>query len=346
MLHQMKLYHEAFISIKEFKKSIELRLNDEKRRNIYAGDIIEFKDIKTNEIISTQVINIYYFKSFKDLYSYFKDHRLLGYENKNEGSYLDMNKIYNEANINKYGVVGIEILPIDTSLPNDFLNLNKFSKTINYLKSITNNQIYNLKNIDTFTICNNTIKYKFSSNDKIIKFNKIIINPYCFYNDYLSLLFNLSQDDIVNIFNNKLIMLKNKKNNKLKFIKEELFNLEKDKLVKNYHIFSNIEIFQELSNNYSFEEELNIVNKEKCIKNDYRLNYKAALLNSFIKNNIEINDIFLHYLPMPKDVIENMNIKNLDYISLTYLKIISFNDDKKTIELQNEVNYLYNNYLF
>jgi ASC-1-like (ASCH) protein len=38
----MGLYSEYFIAIKEGKKQVEVRLNDEKRRKIKVGDTIEF----------------------------------------------------------------------------------------------------------------------------------------------------------------------------------------------------------------------------------------------------------------------------------------------------------------
>lgn len=42
MLLQMGLYGEYFQAIKEGKKIIEVRLNDEKRRKIRVGDAIQF----------------------------------------------------------------------------------------------------------------------------------------------------------------------------------------------------------------------------------------------------------------------------------------------------------------
>lgn len=45
MTHQMRLYDEYFQAIKEGKKTVEVRLNDKKRRNIRAGDSIEFVKI-------------------------------------------------------------------------------------------------------------------------------------------------------------------------------------------------------------------------------------------------------------------------------------------------------------
>ena len=42
MIHKMNLWNNSFIAIKEVRKTIEMRLNDDKRRKIQTGDIIEF----------------------------------------------------------------------------------------------------------------------------------------------------------------------------------------------------------------------------------------------------------------------------------------------------------------
>lgn len=47
MIHYMKLQNNPFIKIKNKTKTIEMRLNDEKRKKINIGDNIEFTNIKT-----------------------------------------------------------------------------------------------------------------------------------------------------------------------------------------------------------------------------------------------------------------------------------------------------------
>ena len=49
MKHEMKLNNEPFINIKNGTKTIELRLNDEKRRLLKVNDLIEFTNRETNE---------------------------------------------------------------------------------------------------------------------------------------------------------------------------------------------------------------------------------------------------------------------------------------------------------
>lgn len=108
MIHHMKLRNKPFMMIKNGEKKIEMRLYDEKRMLINVGDVIEFKNIDSDEIIKTLVVNLYRFNSFKELYDYF-DKGLLGYENNDEASYVDMEEYYSREEQKKYGVLGIEI---------------------------------------------------------------------------------------------------------------------------------------------------------------------------------------------------------------------------------------------
>lgn len=104
----MKLRNKPFMMIRSGKKKIEMRLYDEKRMLINVGDMIEFKNIDSEEIIKVLVVNLYRFNSFKELYDNF-DKSLLGYENDDEASYIDMEEYYSRLEQEKYGVLGIEI---------------------------------------------------------------------------------------------------------------------------------------------------------------------------------------------------------------------------------------------
>lgn len=104
----MKLRNKPFLMIRRGKKKIEMRLYDEKRMLINVGDMIEFKNIDSEEIIKVLVVNLYRFNSFKELYDNF-DKSLLGYENDDEASYIDMEEYYSRLEQEKYGVLGIEI---------------------------------------------------------------------------------------------------------------------------------------------------------------------------------------------------------------------------------------------
>ena len=71
MKHNMSLNNRPFKSIKEGTKTIELRLNDEKRSLLKVGDEIEFTNRDTNEKLSVDIINLHKYHSFKELYKHF-----------------------------------------------------------------------------------------------------------------------------------------------------------------------------------------------------------------------------------------------------------------------------------
>lgn len=59
MQHQMGLYKEYFKAIKEGRKTVEVRLNDENRRRIKVGDTIEFISVpEQNETLKVQVLEL------------------------------------------------------------------------------------------------------------------------------------------------------------------------------------------------------------------------------------------------------------------------------------------------
>ena len=58
MRHEMKLNNEPFEKIKNETKTVELRLNDEKRQLLRVKDLIEFTNRNTNEKISKEKSNV------------------------------------------------------------------------------------------------------------------------------------------------------------------------------------------------------------------------------------------------------------------------------------------------
>lgn len=110
MTHKMNLYPEPFEMIRSGSKTIELRLNDEKRQKIKVGDTIVFTQAETEEPLITEVINLYPFRSFTELY----DHLPLLQCGYTENDILsarpeDMNLYYSPELQEKYGALGIEI---------------------------------------------------------------------------------------------------------------------------------------------------------------------------------------------------------------------------------------------
>lgn len=65
----MGLYGEYFKAIKEGKKKVEVRLNDEKRRNIKVGDTIEFIKVpEQDEILKVEVTELRKYDTFQSMY--------------------------------------------------------------------------------------------------------------------------------------------------------------------------------------------------------------------------------------------------------------------------------------
>lgn len=66
----MGLYGEYFHAIRERKKTVEVRLNDEKRRKIKVGDTIEFIKVpQQDEILKVQVMDLRIYDTFEAMYN-------------------------------------------------------------------------------------------------------------------------------------------------------------------------------------------------------------------------------------------------------------------------------------
>lgn len=68
MLHGMKLLKEPFDKISLGKKTVEIRLFDEKRKILRIGDIVEFSKLPgLHEKLRVKILEILYYDSFQDL---------------------------------------------------------------------------------------------------------------------------------------------------------------------------------------------------------------------------------------------------------------------------------------
>ena len=108
MKHMMRLQNEPFELIKSGTKTIELRLNDEKRKLVKENDIIEFTNVSTGERLDVKVLKIHRYDSFEELYKHF-DKVSLGYKNDEEANPTDMEKYYSKEEQEQCGILGIEI---------------------------------------------------------------------------------------------------------------------------------------------------------------------------------------------------------------------------------------------
>lgn len=107
----MKLNPSPFEMIKSGRKTIELRLYDEKRRKISIGDTIHFMMVNDeSKVLIAEVKKLYVFASFDELYKALPLTEC-GYtaETVKQASPNDMQKYYTKEQERKYGVLGIEI---------------------------------------------------------------------------------------------------------------------------------------------------------------------------------------------------------------------------------------------
>lgn len=110
--HNMNLNNSPFNRIKEGTKTIELRLNDEKRRLLKEKDFIEFTNKATLENIIVQIVRLHKYPSFEELYKHF-DKISIGYDKDDIANPKDMEKYYSKEEQDKYGVIGIEVRVIE-----------------------------------------------------------------------------------------------------------------------------------------------------------------------------------------------------------------------------------------
>jgi len=108
MIHEMHLHNEPFEKIKAGIKTIEMRVNDEKRRLFKVGDTIVITSRKSGEKINVKIVALYKMPSFADLYNKFNKIQL-GYNKNEDAKPEDLEQYYPEEEVKKYGVVGIEL---------------------------------------------------------------------------------------------------------------------------------------------------------------------------------------------------------------------------------------------
>lgn len=109
MTYEMNLNARPYDSIKSGQKTIELRLSDEKRKNISCGDHILFRS-PTGDTMLCIVKNVHHFPTFKELYENLPLDKC-GYSEKElpTASYKDMEEYYPIEKQQLHSVVGIEI---------------------------------------------------------------------------------------------------------------------------------------------------------------------------------------------------------------------------------------------
>ena len=113
MTHYMNLVPSAFYKIADGSKTIELRLNDEKRQKISIGDTIIFRCTENGDCITARVKQLHKFANFEELYKALPLTKC-GY-NESElatAHHTDMEAYYSKEKIQKYGALGIELCDV------------------------------------------------------------------------------------------------------------------------------------------------------------------------------------------------------------------------------------------
>ena len=111
-IHDMRLREAPFRAVASGKKKVELRLYDEKRQAIQAGDTIRFTLTDGGESMSATVAGVRYFPDFEALYAALiplVGKEGLGYAEGDIPHPADMLAYYSPNAIAHYGVCGIEI---------------------------------------------------------------------------------------------------------------------------------------------------------------------------------------------------------------------------------------------
>lgn len=110
MIHKMGLYEEYLDLIKAGKKTVEVRLNDEKRRKVKAGDLIEFTKVpEENEKIQVKVTGLKVYANFQAMYEAIPFQCFGGQEATVAEMVAETYDIYTPEQEKEWGTLAIEI---------------------------------------------------------------------------------------------------------------------------------------------------------------------------------------------------------------------------------------------
>ena len=110
MEHSMGLYEAPFNSMKAGRKTVEVRLNDPKRREIDIGDTIRFTKLpEDGEILTIEVTALHTYPTFKDMYSGIPAKDMDADNQTIEEMVESTYKIYTQEQESKWGTLAIHI---------------------------------------------------------------------------------------------------------------------------------------------------------------------------------------------------------------------------------------------
>lgn len=68
-MQEMHLAKQPFEQIKNGEKTVEIRLNDEKRKCLKVGDVLRFTQVGGNETVTARIVALHSFETFLQLFS-------------------------------------------------------------------------------------------------------------------------------------------------------------------------------------------------------------------------------------------------------------------------------------
>ena len=106
---KLRLHDYVYDLIRNKTKDVEVRVNDEKRRQLHIGDTLIFIN-RGNEEEQTKVTvtNLVYFKNFKEVAENYSMERLYLKDTSKEEYVKLFDEFYSQEDVEKYGVVAIE----------------------------------------------------------------------------------------------------------------------------------------------------------------------------------------------------------------------------------------------
>lgn len=117
MIYNMKLKNEPYNLIKSGKKTVELRLYDDKRRRLDVGDKIIFTNMSAKEEqIAVKIRALYRYETFEDLFEEIPAEKCGITSDSNVKNLVSgMRRYYSEEDEKRYGVLGIKVEVCDLS---------------------------------------------------------------------------------------------------------------------------------------------------------------------------------------------------------------------------------------
>lgn len=110
MKHKMKLYEEPFRAIQSGQKTVEVRLNDQKRRTLNVGDAIEFTKLpEEDETIAVEVISLTNYASFKEMFEDIPAEKFGAMDRDIQESVEAIHTLYSPEREKEWGTLAIEL---------------------------------------------------------------------------------------------------------------------------------------------------------------------------------------------------------------------------------------------